>query len=70
MKEFELINRLTGSLPGNSALVTGPGDDCAVLDLGVSDRFSYSKRMPWFRGFTSAGANRRNKSATKLWRVA
>jgi thiamine-monophosphate kinase len=38
MKEFELIDRLTRSLPVNSALVMGPGDDCAVLDLGVPDR--------------------------------
>jgi thiamine-monophosphate kinase len=35
MNEFELIARLTRSLPVNPAVVTGPGDDCAVLDLGV-----------------------------------
>jgi len=38
MNEFELIHRLTRALPGNKALVTGPGDDCAVLDLGIPDR--------------------------------
>lgn len=39
MNEFELINRLTNSLPGNSAVVRGAGDDCAVLDLGIPERF-------------------------------
>ena len=38
MKEFELIERLTRSLPGNQCVVTGPGDDCAVLDLGIPER--------------------------------
>ena len=35
MNEFELIDRLTRSLTTNKTVVTGPGDDCAVLDLGV-----------------------------------
>lgn len=35
MNELELIRHLTQSLPRNDAVVTGPGDDCAVLDLGV-----------------------------------
>jgi Thiamine monophosphate kinase len=38
MNEFELISRLTRSLPSNSAVVNGPGDDCAVLDIGLPDR--------------------------------
>ncbi|HYG23641.1 MAG TPA: thiamine-phosphate kinase [Verrucomicrobiae bacterium] len=38
MKEFELIARLTRSLPSNRTVVNGPGDDCAVLDLGLPDR--------------------------------
>ena len=38
MNEFELISRLTQSLPANASVVTGPGDDCAVLDLGAPDR--------------------------------
>ena len=37
MTEFELIARLTQSLPANAAVVAGAGDDCAVLDLGVPD---------------------------------
>ncbi len=37
MNEFELISRLTRSLPANKSVVTGPGDDCAVLDLGLPE---------------------------------
>ena len=39
MNELELIRLLTESLPGNEAVVTGAGDDCAVLDLGVPGKF-------------------------------
>ncbi len=35
MNEFELIKLLTTSLPTNSSVVTGAGDDCAVLDFGL-----------------------------------
>lgn len=38
MNEFELIARLTRSLPRNESVVVGAGDDCAVLDLGAPDR--------------------------------
>lgn len=38
MTEFELINRLTRSLPTNRTVVVGAGDDCAVLDAGLPDR--------------------------------
>jgi len=38
LNEFELIRRLTESAPTNSRVVTGPGDDCAVLDLGLPDQ--------------------------------
>jgi thiamine-monophosphate kinase len=38
MNEFELIQRLTHSLPTNSSVVVGAGDDCAVLDVGIPDR--------------------------------
>lgn len=38
MNEFELIQRLTPSLPVNETVVAGAGDDCAVLDLGVPDK--------------------------------
>ncbi len=39
MNEFELIARLTPLLPINDTTVVGAGDDCAVLDLGLDDRF-------------------------------
>jgi len=35
MNEFELIAKLTHSLPMNENVVTGAGDDCAVLDFGL-----------------------------------
>jgi thiamine-monophosphate kinase len=35
MNEFELIARLTKSLPRNETVVAGAGDDCAVLDFGL-----------------------------------
>jgi len=38
MNEFDLIAKLTKSLPANKSVVTGAGDDCAVLDLGVPDK--------------------------------
>jgi len=38
MTEFELIARLTQSLPTNGSVRTGTGDDCAVLDLGIPGR--------------------------------
>jgi thiamine-monophosphate kinase len=38
MNEFELIARLTRSLPANESVVAGAGDDCAVLDLRLPDR--------------------------------
>ncbi len=37
--EFELIARLTRRLPTDASTVVGPGDDCAVLDLGLPDRW-------------------------------
>jgi thiamine-monophosphate kinase len=38
MNEFDLIARLTKALPTNETVVTGAGDDCAVLDLGVPEK--------------------------------
>jgi thiamine-monophosphate kinase len=39
MNEFELIARLTRELPGNSQVVAGAGDDCAVLESGQPGRY-------------------------------
>lgn len=38
MKEFELIEKLARSLPTNKSVVTGCGDDCAVIDLGLPNK--------------------------------
>ncbi len=35
MNEFDLIRRLTAGLAKNDGVVVGPGDDCAVLDVGI-----------------------------------
>jgi thiamine-monophosphate kinase len=43
MKELELIQRLTALMPTNPSVVIGPGDDCAVLDCGVPDRWQLLK---------------------------
>jgi thiamine-monophosphate kinase len=37
MKEFDLIARLTRNLPTHAGVIAGPGDDCALLDLGVPE---------------------------------
>jgi thiamine-monophosphate kinase len=37
VNEFELIAKLTKSLPANQTVVSGAGDDCAVLDFGLPD---------------------------------
>ena len=34
MTETELIQKLTAELPYDSTVLTGPGDDCAVIELG------------------------------------
>jgi thiamine-monophosphate kinase len=58
MNEFELIRRLTRSLPTNSSVVVGPGDDCAVLDLGLADQLLLFKTDAVVEGihFTSTTA--------------
>jgi len=39
MNELELIQILSRSLPANNSVVTGAGDDCAVLDLNIPGRW-------------------------------
>ena len=43
MNEFELISRLTRNLTTTAAIVAGPGDDCALVDLGIPDRWAVLK---------------------------
>jgi len=58
MNEFDLIARLTRALPTNESVVTGAGDDCAVLDLGVPDQLILFKTDAVVEGihFTRATA--------------
>ena len=51
MNEFELIARLSKSLPVNDSVVAGAGDDCAVLDLGAPDRLFLFKTDAVVEGF-------------------
>jgi len=51
MNEFELIARLTKSLPTNENVLAGAGDDCAVLDLGVPDKLILFKTDAVVEGF-------------------
>jgi thiamine-monophosphate kinase len=39
VNELELIARLSRDLPGNASVVVGAGDDCAVLEVGLPDRW-------------------------------
>ena len=58
MNELELIQRLTGSLPSNDAVVTGAGDDCAVLDFKTPGQWALFKTDAVVEGvhFTKADA--------------
>jgi thiamine-monophosphate kinase len=51
MNEFELIAKLARALPANESVVTGAGDDCAVLDLGVADKLILFKTDAVVEGF-------------------
>jgi thiamine-monophosphate kinase len=51
MNEFELIAKLTRGLPTNKSVVTGAGDDCAVLDLGAADKLVLFKTDAVVEGF-------------------
>ena len=39
MNELQLIEQLSHTLHTNSSVVVGCGDDCAVLELGIKDRY-------------------------------
>lgn len=43
MNEFELIGKLTADLATADGVVIGPGDDCAVVDLGKTNEYSLFK---------------------------
>jgi membrane protease YdiL (CAAX protease family) len=64
VNEFELIARLTKSLPANQNVVTGAGDDCAVLDLGAPDKLILFKTDAVVEGvhFTKGNAAGKNRA--------
>jgi thiamine-monophosphate kinase len=51
MNEFELIAKLTKSLPTNESVVSGAGDDCAVLDFGLPEKLILFKTDAVVEGF-------------------
>ena len=65
MNEFELISRLTRSLPTNKSVVVGAGDDCAVLDLGLPDRLLLFKTDAVVEGFHFTSATPPQKVGRK-----
>lgn len=58
MNELALIERLTQSLPTNSSVIAGAGDDCAVLDLKLPGQWLLFKTDAVVEGvhFTRAAA--------------
>jgi len=51
MNEFELIAKLTKNLPANENVLTGAGDDCAVLDFGSPEKLFLFKTDAIVEGF-------------------
>jgi thiamine-monophosphate kinase len=51
MSEFELIAKLTKSLPTNENVLAGAGDDCAVLDFGLPEKLFLFKTDAIVEGF-------------------
>lgn len=43
LDELTLIQRLTRNAPTHAGVVVGPGDDCAVLEVGLPDRWALLK---------------------------
>jgi thiamine-monophosphate kinase len=65
VKEFELIELLTRSLPANDSVVLGAGDDCAVLDLGLREDFVLLKTDAVVEGVHFTSATEREKIGHK-----
>jgi thiamine-monophosphate kinase len=65
VNEFELIARLTKTLPVNQTVVTGAGDDCAVLDFGLPDKLFLFKTDAVVEGIHFEKAAPREKIGRK-----
>jgi thiamine-monophosphate kinase len=70
MNEFELIARLKPGLATHPSVVAGAGDDCAVLDLGLPDRFVLFKTDAVVEGIHFFPTPRPARWGTKRWPVA
>src|SRR5580692_2067570 len=65
MNEFELISRLTKSLPTNETVIAGPGDDCAVLDFGLPGKLFLFKTDAVVEGIHFTGGTPSEKIGRK-----
>jgi len=65
VNELELIERLSRNLPANDSLVVGAGDDCAVLDLGLGDRYVLFKTDAVVEGIHFTGETQPEKIGHK-----
>jgi thiamine-monophosphate kinase len=65
MNEFDLIAQLTQHLPANETVVTGAGDDCAILDLGVPDKLILFKTDAVVEGIHFTGTTPPEKIGRK-----
>ena len=65
MNEFELIAKLTKSLPTNERVVAGAGDDCAVLDFGLPEKLFLFKTDAVVEGVHFTGETPPEKTGHK-----
>ena len=65
MNEFDLIAKLTKSLPTNEMVVTGAGDDCAVLDFGLAEKLFLFKTDAVVEGVHFTTKRHRKKSGAR-----
>jgi thiamine-monophosphate kinase len=65
MNEFELIARLTQDLPAHPSVKLGPGDDCALIDVGWPDRWLLFKTDAVVEGVHFTGETEPEKVGRK-----
>jgi thiamine monophosphate kinase len=68
--ESELIAHLKPLLPTNDFVVTGAGDDCAVLELGAPDTQTLFKTDAVVEASTSPPTPSPNAWGARPWPVA
>jgi thiamine-monophosphate kinase len=69
MNEFELIAKTDARAAGEQTVVTGAGDDCAVLDLGLPEKLFLFKTDAVVEGVHFTRKRRRKKSGARRSRA-